>query len=209
VAARRPTGAQALAFAHAVNLTAADIPGASVQAKHMRSSTAQERHEYKDCERFGEQAHPLAEVSSPKLTRGAELEVEQIASSVTVLGSERAVARQFAVLARPALRRCAAHVLTRSLDDKPLRDARWGRVTVSRLPVSAPGADATIGLRVEAQVNIPASEITVPIYFDVLGFSIGSAEVALTATSVTQPVPGATEQELLALLLARARAHPL
>jgi hypothetical protein len=38
---------------------------------------------------------------------------------------------------------------------------------------------------------------------------MGRAEVALTATSATQPVPATTEQELLALLLARARAHPL
>jgi hypothetical protein len=60
-----------------------------------------------------------------------------------------------------------------------------------------------------ATLNIPFNEVSVPIYVDVLGFAIGRAEVALTAMSVTQPVPASTEQELLTLLLARARAHPL
>jgi hypothetical protein len=153
--------------------------------------------------------HSLAEASSRKLKRGQELEIEQLRSSVTVLSDERAVARQFAMLATPALRECGARVLTRNLDDKPFRRARWGRVTVSRLPVHAPGSTATIGIRIVATLSFPFSEISVPIYVDVLGFAMGRAEVALTATSATQPVPATTEQELLALLLARARAHPL
>jgi hypothetical protein len=193
-----------------VNLSASDIPGASVEAKRAHTSDARERREYRVCEGFfPKPGDKLAEASSPKLRRGQELEIEQIRSSVTVLSDERAVARQFALLATPGLRKCAARALTRNLDDRPIGEARWGRVTVSRLPVHAPGTSATIGIRVLATLNLPFSEVSVPIYFDVLGFATGPAEVALTATSATQPVPATTEQELLALLLARARAHPL
>jgi hypothetical protein len=180
-----------------------------VEARRAHISDGRERREYRACERFAGPSQKLVEASSPKLERGQELEIEQIRSSVTVLSDERAVARQFASLGTPGLRECAARALTRNLDDKPIGQARWGRVSVSRLPVHAPGTSATIGIRVLATLNLPFSEVSVPIYFDVLGFATGPAEVALTAVSATQPVPAATEQELLALLLARARAHPL
>jgi hypothetical protein len=208
---RVPSRAQALAFAHAVNLSVGEIPEASVESKRASSSDAHERREGGACERLVQLGHPhkLAEASSPKLRRGRELEIERITSSVTILSDERAVARQFALLSSPRLRTCGARVLARNLDDKRISNARWGHVTVSRLPVSAPGASATVGLRIVTDLNLPFSEVTIPFYVDVLGFAIGHAEVALTATSATQPVPAATEQELLALLLARARAHPL
>jgi hypothetical protein len=124
-AASPPSRAQALAFARAVNLTAGDIPEASVERKPDRGSSAGEKQEYRACEKLAGpgRRYTVAEASSPKLRRGQELEAEQITSSVTVLSNERAV--------------------------------------------------------------------------------------ALTAMSATQPVPASTEQELLALLLTRARAHAL
>jgi hypothetical protein len=206
-----PSRAQALAFARAVNLSVGDIPEASVEKSRTSRTDAEEKREEDACEppADGGDPHKIAESSSPKLRRGQELEIEQIGSSVAILGDERAVARQFALLASPTLRECGARVLTRHLDDKRLSDARWGHVTVSRLAVNAPGASATVGLRIVEDLDLPFSEVTIPFYVDMLGFAIGRAEVALVAASATQPVPAATEQELLALLLARARAHPL
>jgi len=206
-----PSRAQALAFAHAVNLSVGDIPEVSVEKKHVPTATASERRESQACQRRAgwRNPHTIAEASSPKLRRGQELEIERITSSVSVLSSEQAVARQFALLSSPPLRACLARVLARNLDDKRIREARWGHVSISRLPVDAPGTSATVGMRVLADLELPFSEVSVPFYEDVLGFAIGRAEVALVAASATQPVPATTEQELLALLLARARAHPL
>jgi hypothetical protein len=210
-ASHAPSRAQALAFARTVNLIASDIPEASVEAKHGHDSDASEKREYRACERLAGSGkrYTIAEASSPKLRRGQELEAEQITSSVTVLSDERAVAHQFALLGSAALRKCGARALTHNIDDKSIRDARWGRVTVSKLPVHAPGSSATFGMRIVAKLNLSFSEVSVPIYVDVLGFAMGRAEVALTAMSATQPVPTSTEQELLGLLLAGARAHPL
>jgi hypothetical protein len=204
-----PSRAQALAFAHAVNLSAGDIPEASVEKKHRAAATASEGREGQACEhRIGwRNPHMIVEASSPKLRRGQELEIERITSSVSVLSSERAVARQFALLASPALRECAARILTRNLADRSIRDARWGHVSVSKLPVQAAGTSATVGIRIVANLDLTFSEVSVPIYVDVLGFAIGRAEVALTAISATQPVPATTERELLSLLLARSRSH--
>jgi hypothetical protein len=205
-----PSRAQALAFAHAVNLSAGDIPEASVEKKH-GAAAASERRGSETCERRAgwTKPHTIAEASSPKLKRGQELEIERITSSVSVLRSEQAVARQFALLSSPPVRACLARVLAHSLDDRRIREAHWGHVSISRLPVNAPGTTATVGLRVLATLELPFSEVTVPFYEDVLGFAIGRAQVVLAAASVIQPVPARTEQELLSLLLARARAHPL
>jgi len=204
-----PSRARAIAFARAVNLSASDIPGASIAPRRATASDARERREYRACERSVDQGHHLVDDSSRELKRGQELETEEISSGVTVLADERALAREFSELGRAALRECLARALTRNFSEKAVRDAHWGRVTITRLPVDAPGASATIGLRILVMLNFPFSEVSVPIYVDVLGFAMGPAEVALSATSVTQPVPAATERELLALLLARARAHPL
>ena len=54
---------------------------------------------------------------------------------------------------------------------------------------------------------IPISEVSLPFYFDVLAFARGPATVGVFATSITQPVPSATEHQLLSLLLSRAEAH--
>jgi hypothetical protein len=206
-----PSRAQALAFADAVNLSAGDIPEASVEKKHGAAATASERRASQACERRASRRNPhtIAEASSPKLKRGQELEIERVTSSVSVLGSAQAVARQFALLSSPPVRACLARVLAHSLDDRRIREAHWGHVSISRLPVDAPGTSATVGLRVLTPLELPFSEVTVPFYEDVLGFAIGRAQVVLVAASATQPVPATTEQELLSLLLARARAHPL
>lgn len=204
-----PSRAQSLAFANAVNLTAADIPEASVAHGETRTDSARERRELRACEAHVKHAHAFVEVMSPKLRRGRELEIEQIRSGVAVVSDERAIPAEMAGVERPGVLECVAHVLTRNYSDKSIRDARWGRFTVSKLAVDLPGQKVTIGIRIVASLNLPLSEVSVPIYADVLGFESGPAEIMLIAASVTQPVPAATEQELLTLLSSRARAHAL
>ena len=103
---------------------------------------------------------------------------------------------------------CVAHVLTRNFATKKVREAHWSRFTVSRIPVHLPGATRTIGVRLATALDFPFSEVSVPIYVDLVGFAEGPAEVVVLAGSATQPVPAATEGELLALLLARAKSEP-
>jgi hypothetical protein len=208
-ARRRPSRAQALAFVRAVNLSVGDVPEASVETKRSAHEDAAEHREERGCEKGVRQGAKLVEGSSPKLKRGKELEVEQITSSVEVMRSERTIAGEFASVASPALRECFARVVTRNLQDKPLSRARWGRVTVSKLAVDAPGASDTAGLRITVVLNLPYSEVSVPMYFDVMAFAVRPAEVTLSTFSLTQPVPATTEQELVSLLLARAKAQPL
>jgi hypothetical protein len=203
------TAARAVAFARAVNLTAADIPGARIVRRSEGHGNPDEQRQLRRCGGTTRPGRKLTETPSPKFTRGAELESEEIRSYVTVLANGRPAVTEFAPLERAVVRECVARILTRRFAEKAVREARWGRFSVSRLPVQAPGADATIGVRVATTLTLTFSEVSVPIYFDVLGFASGPAAVAVSAVSVTQPAPAATEARLLSLLLARADAHPL
>jgi hypothetical protein len=205
---RRITRAQALTFARAVNLTAADVPEARASRKKERAEDPRERRELERCEppHYG---HPLAELDSPKLTRGEQLETEEIRSYVGVAPSGRRADRTLALFASGAVRACIARALSRAFARRNVRGARWGRVSVSALSAPAPGADAGVGVRISVALSIEYAEVSVPLYVDVVGFALGPAEVAMSAMSITQPLPAATEHELLALLLARAKAHPL
>jgi hypothetical protein len=208
---RLATAADARAFARAVNLTAADIPGGSVERRKGNQARLgpAERVELARCERGASRGHRLLETDSPLIKRGNELETEEIRSYVTVLAHGRRAAVELPPLESRGVRECVARVLTRYFADRSVREAHWGRFTISGLPVQAPGADGAIGIRVETTLTLTFSEVTVPIYFDLLGFTSGPAVVSLWAVSVTQPVPAATEQRLLSLLLARAQLHPL
>jgi hypothetical protein len=213
-AGRAPSRAQALAFARAVNLSASDIPEASIAPKRSSAPRANERSEERACERLVTHQHlfprsHLAEASSPRLKRGRELEVEEMSSSVIVLSNARTIPSIFAALQTPAVRACFARALTRNFSEKAVREAHWGRFEISKIPISAPGADALVGLRVAGTLSFSYTEVTLPFYVDVLGFAIGHAGVTLTAFSMTQPVPATTEQELVGLLLARAKGHPI
>lgn len=207
--AQTPTRALALAFASTVNLSTGDIPEASIAAWKTSHETAREREEYRACEHGFAHQRSLLERSSPRLERGRELEVEDFASAVAVVRDERTIAQTFRALQAPGVRACLARAFTRNFSVRPIREARWGRFTVTKLPLSAPGASATFGIRVSGALSLPYNEVTVPVYIDMVGFALGHGAVALTAGSVTQPVPTTTEQELVALLLARAKAHAL
>jgi hypothetical protein len=203
------TRAQALAFARAVNLKTADIPEGSIDHKNKAHSDPLEQQELSRCESAARWRTKLIEASSPRFTRGKELEREEISSSVTVLGGGARTAPELSRLESSHVRDCIARVLTKRFAEKSIGEAHWGRFALSRLPVQAPGADGTIGIRASTTLNFSFSEISVPIYVDVLGFSAGPVAVGLVAVSATQPVPAATEQRLLILLLERTNAHPL
>jgi|HubBroStandDraft_6_1064221.scaffolds.fasta_scaffold212794_2 hypothetical protein len=204
-----PTRAEALAFADAVNLGVGDIPEASIAHRSRHRSSAREKQEYRACEHGIPQEHPFLERSSPKLERGKGLEGEEFTSAVGVVRDARSIPLSFRALQAPSVRGCVARVFTRNFSAQPVRESHWGHFSVSKLPVSAPGASATFGIRVSGALNIPYSEVSLPFYWDMLGFALGHTEVTLMAGSVTQPVPSTTEQELLTLLLSRARAHSL
>ena len=204
------TRAQSRAFARAVNLTAADVPEARVATRTPSPRlSASEIRQLARCERPARSPRASFAALSAPLTRGKELETEEIRSYVVVLAGGRDASAQLGPLRTSAVRECVAAFLTRHFAEKSVAEARWGRFNLSELPVGAPGSQGTLGWRGSTTLSLTFSEVTVPIYVDVLGFATGPVFVALIAASPTQPVPVQTEQRLVSLLLSRALAHPL
>jgi hypothetical protein len=202
------TKARALAFARAVSLTAADIPGASIDRVRAHFEP-EEKGRLSRCEGNPRKQPSLADVPSANLKRGSELESEWFRSYVTVLARGRNAAPELSTSKSRSERECIARALTRRFAGRSLGEARWGRFSISRLPIQAPGPQTTVGFRVATTLSFTFSEITAPLYMDVFGFGSGPVAVGLLAVSGTQPVPEATEQRLVSLLLERAQATAL
>jgi hypothetical protein len=201
------TTARALAFARAVNLTAADVPEAKASRRHESQGE-----EHQPCGLAGRQQE-LAGVGSPTLTRGSELELEEIKSGADVVSSERFAAGDVAVLRSTAGRGCLERYLSRRYlrhaVGKRAFDAHIGQIQLSPLPVQAPGTSGSAGLRITMTVTSSESETSVPVYIDFFVFTLGPAEVTVSAASAVQPEPEATDRQLVSLLLARAKSTPL
>jgi hypothetical protein len=195
------------AFARAVNLTPSDVPGAVAHKRERHSKSPRqkqrERRAFASC--LGVQpAHKIVTVKSPQLDRGVGIEGETFTSSITVVAHPPEAEREIDAVQRFHDRPCLQRLLLASSHGR----VRLGAVHISLLHTQVFGATASAGLRVEVMFRTTRG-ISVPFYTDVLAFALGSAEIQLEAFSVAQPVAPTTEQQLLSLLAARARAHPL
>ncbi len=197
------TARRAAAFAAAVNLTAADIPAGEPSRRNPQSEGEEEGH----C--ADASAHALGGAQSPLYERGTALTRETIASGVAVLHDQAQARRDLAYANSAAGIACYTKVARHSLRSPRGGNLRLGNVHVSRLHMPVAGAAANFGLRVTASVSSARGGPTIRLYVDALAFLVGQAEVELFTTSLVQPVPARTEQELLALMMQRARLHPL
>lgn len=135
--ALRPTKTRALArFARAVNLTVADIPEGRV-SKQRRNPASGERGESEHCVGALLSQQKLADVGSPTVLRGHELESEWIGSQVTVATSVGVADHLLATLQRPDVRRCLARV-----DTEPRPDGNPQRPLGARRRVRPSGSGA-------------------------------------------------------------------
>lgn len=199
------TAARAAAFAHAVQLTAADVPGAHA-APHSKTPAARER----EASHCGGRTQPvIGGARSQELQRGHGLDRESLSSSVEVLRSAKSVERDLSYVQTSGGLHCYERVLGRSLQEEAQPDIKLLGVRVAPLEVSVAGAGRAKGIRILARVGVPGAGTVVPLYVDALSMPYGPAEIDLYGTSFVQPVAERTEQELLSLLHQRARTRRL
>jgi hypothetical protein len=137
------------------------------------------------------------------------LEHEDITSGVTVVSNGRAAAGDLAAARSAAGLACLRRILRKRFAGERISRILFARVDVSSLPVRVPGEVGSMGFRIVLTLLPEGSEFSVPAYVDILGFISGPAEIGLVTTSIVQPEPTATEEQLLSLLLQRVHAHPL
>ncbi len=207
-----PTKAQAVAFAHAVNLSAADLPGFTVSHTNGKHSTAKEKQaerQLKHC--LGEpKAHKgLVELGSKSFERETASSDVSVSSEVTVLRTPALAARGLALIRRPRTRKCAAHFFNLLISGLESTGAKIGKVKLSTSTPPAPGTQGSFGWRLSATVTAAKSSAHIAFYVDILGFVDGRAAVTLLSSSVPQPLPPDEELKLFSLLVERAKTHPV
>jgi len=208
------TKAQAIAFAHAVNLTAADVPGFKVHSEHEHETAAEKRleHEMLRCVRalgshYGilEGSHGLVEIGSKEFGREANTGEESVQSEVTVVRTPALAAKELAAMRSPQVRVCLSHYLDLLFKSHKYHGATVSPVSISQGTPPAPGATGSFAWRITTTIALHS--VTIPIYIDIFGFVEGPAEVSLFTAGVPQPFPAAIEERLFSLLLTRAKTH--
>ncbi len=202
--------ATARAFAAAVNLKPADVPGfrVSSEREHQPETLTEKRlkPELRRCfGSTGEGKSSLLEASSRKLERSAGLASQSVSSEVTVSNTGAPTAAELKAVHSGRLPACLSHYFDLLLESQHVHGASIGPVTTREGSPPAPGMTGSVGLRFTATITVRG--VRIPFYLDILSFTDGVAEVTLSSFGLPQPFPSALEEQLFSLLVTRARAH--
>jgi hypothetical protein len=208
------TAARALAFAHAVNLTATDVPGFTAAGPPRAKSHSEQRAESELFRCAGARgartrgrSGDVAQASSPSFGFKRGIVDLNVSSEVGVSRSAALARAELAAIQSSRVRTCFTRFLRSVLAAGKPRSASVGHVTIESGNPPAPGASGSFGWRVSATFALAGAQI--PVYLDMLGFVYGPARVTLISSGALRPFPAAAQQRLYELLLLRARDHSL
>jgi hypothetical protein len=212
---RSSTRARALAFAHAVNLTAADVPGFTISHQPEHESAAERRlqQQLRNCGGTSgarpQQRAPgaLAEASSPHFELKRGILALGVSSEVSVAHSSAEADAALSAIRSSRVRACFSRYLSALLKSQHIPGATVVGVSIASGTPPAPGTTGGFGWRVTATLAIRTVHIS--FYFDILGFIDGPAQVTLTSSGTVRPFPGRAQEQLYSELLTRAGSHRL
>jgi hypothetical protein len=212
------TKAQALAFAHAVNLTAADVPGfkAASRDDHESKTPAEKRLEHELTRCTGASLNSpggLVDESSKNFKLEHGILHFSVNSEVSVARTPALAASELMAIRSNHVRACLSRYLGQLLKYQILKEQTSPAIinpnsislSMSHGTPPAPGATGSFGWRITATVAV--HNVKLPFYIDILGFVYGPAEVTLTSSGAIRPFPAPTQEHLYLLLLERAEAY--
>jgi hypothetical protein len=203
------TRSRAVAFARAVNLRSADVPGFTPSSKRegegAREKQLQSR--LRQCVGSLSFGGPLAAAQSPSFRLRRTILDLGVNSEVAVAPTPELAARELAAIRGARIRQCFSHYLDLLLEGQRKPGARLRPVSIASGTPPAPGANGSFGWRITATFAV--GRIPVSLYVDILGFILGPARVTLVSSGALRPFPAAIQQRLYALLLSRAGARAL
>jgi hypothetical protein len=199
------TRPQAVAYAHAVNLQAADLPDLRVSTLERAAKIEPHEGVFARCVGESDPRREIAKFKSATFKYPASF--GQLESSVTVQPTQALALSNFRAALQPRLLTCLKNLLPVALAGKAERTIRYGPVNIARL--SGLPVPETTGVSIRTSVIAPRLPYPVPVYVDEFGFTAGRAEIALTTEGAPKPIPAEVEGRLLSLLYSRAKAHKL
>lgn len=210
---RQVTKAQAVAYAHAVNLRAGDLPGfTSTGSETEAPKPGRYSLEYSRCRGGVNPARRIAEVFSPEFSAGRAFYGKIVRSTVEVWPTSAIVALNNTRLHSSRGRACLVRYL--EAVDKQIDRERKGReqigpFTITIVPNPLPGVSHSFLTKIDETRLLRTGAIRAHIYRDIFGFITGPAEIELEAIGFGHPIPAPTEKEALRLLYGRATANAI
>jgi hypothetical protein len=156
-------------------------------------------------------ARRIAKFHSPTFSTGRAAQSQVVESHVEVWPTPSLAARNTATYFSSRGRACvlrSSEASDRQLNRQRAGELQFGRPTIATVPNPLPGVSESY-LRTIAEPLLRGRRIRLYIYHDIFSFVTGPAEVEMEATGFSRPVPSATEERLLSLLLSRAKANTL
>ena len=169
------TRRQALLFARAVNLTAADVPGFKVSSKseheHEAPVEKQLEGELTRCAGASSSKEQLAEASSQEFGREDEGAVQSVRSSVAVEQTAALAVKELAAIRSARARSCFSHYVDLLFESQRYRGASVAPISISSGSPSAPGTAGSFAWRIKTAVTFRG--VRIPFSMDIVGFVYG------------------------------------
>lgn len=204
---RTVTRSQSPAVAAAVSLRHSDLPTFRQERNPITKQQQKLNAQLTACVGGVPDSLALAESQSPTFsTSGAP--ALTISSTVEILPSATLVAKDLAAITGAKGVPCLKSQLHTQLGGS-LTKGESLTVTGARLPGPVSGSDGTFELRftITFRIEQGSAVVHVPVFYDVIGFAYGQAEVGLDLLTSAKAPSSALERKLTATLLTRARAE--
>jgi uncharacterized protein YceK len=208
-ASASPTRSHAEAFARAVNLTSADVPGFAATRRNEGESADEKRlrGSLRACVgpvRFRE---GLIDAQSPSFQLKRGVLDFGVSSDVSIAPTAASAAAELTTIRQERVRRCFSRYLDLLLAGQHRSAAKLSPVSIAGGTPPARGAAGSFGWRVVASFTVQSVKLS--LYVDILGFVVGPARVTLVSSGLLRPFPALVQQRLFSLLLARATTNSL
>ena len=204
--AQSMTKAQAIVFAHAVNLRPSDIPGFHISSEKEEPTSATEKHvEHELMHCVGAQGvvhKPIAEIKSGEFEREISGGHQSVSSEVEVVASSKVATEELVAIRSSRAQACLSHYLGLLFNTLKLKGIAVSQPKISAISAPLPATPLSAGYRITAVFTIKG--IKFPFTIDIFGFLHGPALITLFTTAVPEPFPATSEQRLFELLVQRA-----
>jgi hypothetical protein len=210
------TRTQAIAYSRAVNLRAADVPEMSIGLgeQEIKQTDSEKRSSVELTRCYGgvDRARRIAWIRSPEFEAGRARQSRFLTSRVEVWPTPglaaRSIAAEFSSRGQACFRSFLAALQRRLNKQRAGHGFEFGPLRVVTVPAPLPGVSRSF-LYTIAETRLRAGRVRLHIYRDTIAFTSGPAEMEVEATGFSRPVPAATVERLVLLVLNRAKANML
>jgi hypothetical protein len=207
------TKAQAIAYAHAVNLQPGDLPGFTTSGSETEApKPGRLALEETRCSGDVNPARRITKMDSTEFSAGRSIYSKIMKSTVAAWPTTALVAVNNNLSRKSRARACFVRFLD-AFHERTNRERKGrlqiGPFTVTTVPNPLPSVSHSFLTTINETLLLRTGTIRAHIYRDIFGFVTGPAEVELEAIGFGHPVPTSMEAQALQLLLHRATTHAI